>query len=264
MATRQEMVCAINLIRHTARANGHLKSLIKVLDGTTVLVDEEDKPLLFEQVKPVVEVNRKTIYDLTSRIKVVVEKANSAFLDNGITDVALNATGTSTYYSRGEISLNVNNVNSECALAQQVIVNATKREDFEAIAVNFKSIHLKTGIVEPDPWQLFPLEVNHANILHAVLDALSYELQGRNCYTGEPHGYTDQRRDKLFSNRIFTANIYLSKLPNNVDKQELGTVLSYIETNIGKTNNPALLAKIGKYIAENLPKLIKVREWWAL
>jgi len=260
MATRQEMVCAINLIRHTARANKHLESLTKVLDGTIALIDEEKKPLLFEEKKKVIESNREVLYDLTNRIKVVTEKADPIFLDNGIADVAFRVAGVSTHYLRNDIASDVDNVNAVCTQAKEPLSLATNEGIFETIAMSFKSTNQKTGLVEPDPWELFPNEVNHANILHDILDALSYELQGRNSNTGELYGLTSQQRDKLFNNRIFTANLYLSKLPDNEDKQELGGILSYVETNISKINYTV----IGKYIDENLSKLIMVRRGWAL
>jgi len=264
MATRQEMVCAINLIRHIARSNGHIDSLVKVLDGTIFLVDDEDITLSFADKKLAIERTRAFLEGLTDRIKTVITKADSVFLDNGIVDVSLRATKTTDYWKRLEIDGDAGNVNSGCKQSHELINASSKDADLEAIATNLKTITLKSGIVEPDPWQLFPLEINHANILHDILDALSYELQGFNSYTGQLHGLTNEQRDKLFSNRIFTANVYLSHLPNNADRQELGTVLSYIETELPKAKDEIQISKIGKYIDQNLPKLIMVRRWWAL
>lgn len=264
MATRQEMVCAINLIRHTARANRHLESLIKVLDGTTILINEQDKPVTFEEGKQAAKKGCEVAHDLTGKIKIVVEKADPAFLDNGIADVSLKVAHNLTRYLRNDISSDVDNVYTGSYQAEQSINLSAKKEDLKAIASGLKTIDLKTGIVEPNPWGLFPTEVNHTNILHDILDALSYELQGRNSYTGQLQLLTEQQKEKLFNNRIFTADIYLSKLSNSNDKQMLKTILAYIKVNITKATDAFKLANIGKYIDSELPKLIMVRRWWAL
>jgi len=272
MATRQEMAGAINLIRHTARSNGHFKEIIDKLDGKFELTyplesglkNDPHIPLSFDDKKALIDSERSFLKGLTDRVKTVIDKADSTFLDNGITDISYRVVGAENYYRQQDIDSDVVGVNGKCKETSGSISLSVKDSDLKAIASNLKLVSIKTGVVEPNPWELFSIEVNHANILHDILDALSYELQGVDSYTGQAMNRTEGQKEKLYSNRIFTASVYLSKLPSNFDRQELGSIFSHVKAEFAKDKGAAHRAEIGKYIDNNLPKLIMVRRWWAL
>ncbi len=103
-----------------------------------------------------------------------------------------------------------------------------------------------------------PAYINNALIVHMILDALSEELQGRNYYSGEPHGASIKILTALVGSRLQAGGNILGLLPNNGDKARLGSLLNYVADNF--PNNPV---SVGIYIEINLPKLITIRRAWS-
>lgn len=262
MATRQEMMCALDLIRKTCQVNGWFDNTIKILDSTIILKDEEEKPLNFGQVKVSVEKSRKGIETLTANIKMVLAEVNPTFLDSGIAEISSLVAKEQTYYTRNDIDSDASSINSAMVQAETPLSLVTSAESLENIADDFKLISLKTGIAKPDQRMIFPAEMNHANILHDILDALSYELQGLSSYTGQPHLLRAEQLNKLVNRRITAAYVHLP-LVSGEDQQNLGTILNYVGVNI-QGKDLKQLAEVGRYIDRHLPKLILVRRSWCL
>lgn len=261
MATRQELYTAIGLIRQTCLMNRFRDDLILHLRGlggySELEQSDESVPsdglTSFGRQKRVSETLNSGIYDLSGKIHIILEKTDDAFLNAGINVIPVPAT-------RQRIASDSQTLNILSMEAKPFVQTANKKEDLAVLSVSFESHVPECGIDEPDPWKLFPGEVNYANILHDILDAMSYELQGKNSYTGQSQYLTNEMFQKLIGNRLFTANRYLNQLPNSADKQNMAEVVSYVEANFNEVEAIVL----GHYIDSNIPKQIMFRRWWAL
>lgn len=257
MATRQELYTAIGLIRHTCRVNAQSDDLVAVLQGLielpTIELGDSELPSLFEYQKQTSKNICGSIKSTSLKIGIFLEKTDPKFLDNGIDAILSPAT-------REKIALDIQTSNDMSTNAESFIQASIKQNDLSALSAPFESYIPECGVDEPDPWVLFPKEINHANILHDILDAMSYELQGRNSYTGESQYLTEEQFQKLISNRLFTADIYLNHLPDSTEKQNMANIIFYVKANFNKVEAIVL----GQYIDSNVPKQIMVRRWWAL
>lgn len=261
MATRQELFTAIGLIRQICRVNRHIVGFPAALDRPL-----DDKPTepdaiseTFEDRKELLLKISHAVENISGNIGVVLQKADPKYLNNGIDAIPVSAT-------RPKITSDADNSKTLLMDTRSFIETATKIEDFSLLSASLDYTS-ECGTVEPDPWKLFPVEVNHANILHDILDAMSYELQGRNSYTGELHGMTLIELRKLVKNRLFTGWIYHQKLTDDPEpvgypnRAKMGDVLRYIENWYDEI---ADLKTLGQYIDSEIPKHIIVRRWWAL
>lgn len=255
MATRQELFTAVGLIRKTCRMNGHANSLILNLQGLGDYSDPaiSDGLTPFERQKQVSEEGCNIILNLSVQLDAFVGKVNSVFLDSGLNAIP----GAIT---RTNLTTDIQTSKTLSTDAKPLIQSATKDQDLSDLNSSFESYIPESGEAEPNPWALFSKETNHLNILHDILDAMSYELQGFNNNTGKLHGYGSQQLEKLMNNRTFSADVYLSHLPDSVDKQQMATINQYVKQNFSKINNIVL----GQYIDSNITKQIIVRREWAL
>lgn len=259
MATRQELFTAIGLIRRTCRMNGHVNGLVLNLKGLGDYSEPEEPDGLkpFDRQKKACQVPCNIIYDVSGKIGMFLERVDSNYLDTGIDAIPVPAT-------RLKINSDVSNLKILSTNLKGLLGVVTEKNGLALLSPQIESYISECGIDEPDPWKLFSKEINHLNILHGILDAMSYELQGKNSYTGEDHTLTDGQFNKLIVNRLFTANVYLSHLPQSVDKQNMTNVKSYIQQNFEPGLKTVGLKKLGQYIDSNIPKQIIVRRWWAL
>lgn len=267
MANRREMICAINLIRHAARSNVHFRDITDGLDGKRIFtkyVNDIPITMSFDEKKARINFEGVFLKKLTDKIKTVINKADSGFLNSGIEDLSYRVAQSVNHFTKQKIDDNMVSVNNKCSQLPGSIGLFSDDIGLKTLVPDFRATNTEIGFIEPDPWELFPKEVNHANILHNILDALSYELRGIDSYRGQPLSRPQEQKEKLYNNRIHTANVYLSKLPNNLDRADLGNVLSYTENEFAKDQSNEHCIEIGQYIDTNLPKLISVMRSWAL
>ncbi len=255
MTTRQELYTAIGLIRQTCRMNRHGDSLVSDLQGLGDYSEPEEPDRLTPYIRQH-NASKNTcnvIYETSNKLDAFLDKVDTKHIDAGIDAIPVPVT-------RVKINNDVSTSKTLSTNAKPLIEAATKEEDLSALSDPFESYLPQCGVLEPDPMKLFSQEINYANILHDILDAMSYELQGKNSYTGEMQYLTSGQFEALIINRLFTAKVYLSHLPNSVDKQLMADTVSYVRNNFDKTESIIL----GQYIDSHIPKHIIVRRWWAL
>jgi hypothetical protein len=223
-------------------------SLTKILDADEIL-DWQGVPFIFDDHKAYADRGTNGIENLSNMVKTVMDLPNpiKETVDNGIVAI-LNP------ITRIDISSDCDSLKSIIPQARTYIASASSKQDWKPGNDLIKAYNNFCGIIEPNPWQLFPADVNRANILHGIIDALSYELEGKNSYTGD----LQPVNDKLIQNRIFTAKVYLNKLPSNSDTNNMRSIIQYVEDNFKKIES----AEIGQYIDANMEKLITPRRWW--
>jgi len=252
MATRQELFTTIGIARQICRLNRHFSGVVFAM-GFDGVYNEEENFKDFDAQKE----HTRSLCDMmdkkSSYINTVLQEVNNQYLDNGFNDLPITIT-------RINAVSDTQDVKSISSTALPSIENSLTKEDLSSFSGDFKTYKSQCGVEEPDPWVMIELEDNYANITHDVIDAMSYELRGLNSYTGEVQILLSEQLDKLINNRIFTANIYLNKLPDSTDKSLMESMVQYVENNYGKMKS----GEIGKHIDSNLPKQIIVRRWWAL
>ncbi len=257
MATRQELYTAIGLIRQTCRVNIFGDNLVLNLQALGDYSEQDPSELdgltPFLRQKRECEVACNVIKSHSEKIEEFIGKVDSTYLDNGIDAIPVPAT-------RLKIIADIQTSKTLSTNAKPYIDVANKEKDLADLSTPFESYIPECGIDEPDPWALFSSEVNYSNILHDILDAMSYELQGINSYTGNLHNYDTKQFNRLISNRILTANVQLNVLPSNLDVEQMRGVVEYVEENFGKVSN----ATLAQHIDSEIPKAIMLRRVWAL
>lgn len=267
MTTRQELYTAIGLIRQTCRLNGYNTGLIAAMkyEGLYSNPEKINEPFVDfaaqkEYVRNLCDIMNKQSF----AINTLLQKVDSKFLDDGINYISVVATRT------GLVS-DAQSISALTGAALPLIEAAISRDNLRTLSNSFENYVSECGIAEPNPWAIIKVEANYANILQDILDAMSHELQGKNSYTGQPHGQGVRAVKKLMARRIFTGWVYHSRLTQGnedvgfPDKQKMGSVLSYIENGLGTANILIKLKILGQYIDTEIPnKLQIVRRWWAL
>lgn len=270
MVTRQELVASINLIRHTCRLNKHKNELVTCMQLTEAYDPDKDPDGInqarfrnFDEHKEAAAVQCTFMAGLANRIDMVVQEGVPSFYAKTESEIP-------NFPALTDIETDVHTTQTLLIDAQPGIELAVKREDLFLASSSLAAYHPISGIEEPDPWAILSEEANHANILHDILDAMSYELQGRSSYTGELHELIFEELKKLINNRIFAGWVCHNKLsdvsgfigiPN---KEQMGDVLDYVQKGLREAKSNIDLVFLGQYIDVEIPKLIMVRRWWAL
>lgn len=245
MATRQELCTAIDIIRRTCRTNNHNLSLGRVLTAIN--------PHFSEEQKHISGAISDLIYRESTQMIAFLDKIDDGFLNRGLNGIPVPA-------NRKKVDYDTDTSNTLSANANKMIGHISDIKTAKSLGAKFVLRRFECGLDEPDPRTLFSEEVNHANILHDIIDAISYELQGKNSDNGQVHLYDNERLVKLISDRIFTAKVYLSHLPRSLDQARMRDIVNYVEKNFQRIPH----SELGRYIDNNLEKQIIVRRWWSL
>ena len=100
------------------------------------------------------------------------------------------------------------------------------------------------------------------NIFQDLFNALAFELQGKNSYTGELHGLNFEQLKKQTESRLRTSNRIWIRTPQTVETEEYKVVLDALNNEFPKVVDLNGCKVLGAYIDSNVPKLPLVRRWW--
>ncbi len=254
MATRQEMFTALNLSINSWRICTRTSSMEfslqgKKLDGEPLVYFSEDgissQPLTFEDLKIHTKNHKVAILQDCSNVDVIFKGVSKTFLENGFTDIEISQSDVL------DDMVSAKNILESCLIDQVIIKN-----DLNFLADSFETFTPKIS-VKP---KVSSQQRRWANITHDILDAISYELIGKNSYTGELHNLKIEELKKLVSSRLHVAQYYLVRL---LDTENFQTLITYITGNYINASQQEL-ETLGQYIDTELNKLIMVRRWWAL
>ncbi len=261
MATRQELFTAIGLIRQTCNMNAWGDAVILNLQGLGDYSEPSDGPpdglTPFERQKQASKESCNIIYEISENLNVFLGKVDNVYLNNGINAISGPVT-------RLKIVTDVGISNTLSGTAKPFIITSSAAEDLVVLSEPFESYIPKCGVISPNPLEIFSIEIFHTNILHDLLDAMSYELRAKNSYNGQLTGQTVEQIKHLILERIKTAYIYYNYLPHNVEIEKMGDTFKYVEANLDTVKTYADCIQLSEYIDLNIPKLIMCRRWWAL
>lgn len=100
------------------------------------------------------------------------------------------------------------------------------------------------------------------NTFQDVLNAMAFELQGKNSYSGELHGLAFEQLKKQTESRLRTANRLWGQTPQTVETEGFKTSLEYLGKEFPDAVSLDDYKALGGYIDSNIPQLPLVRRWW--
>jgi len=108
-----------------------------------------------------------------------------------------------------------------------------------------------------------PQKEMNLNILNDLLDAMSFELNNLNSYTGLSANRSVGEIKNLISSRIKVAMMYLKNLSGD-EAGWMGDIVTELEKKLSEAKTQMELVYLSNYINKNVPKLMMVRRAWAL
>ncbi len=263
MANRRELLTAVNLTINTNRVNDAMwwmENALQNIDintGQSFVLREytpmpgEDPPpqlTLEQQVKKNLKAVKKNLKVKTKVIKKVLGGAPQSHVLNGLgyagileSDIEYDATESGNICEIDDINL--------VGSFPEMLTHAPP-----FIAYQYRL--MKTFTPEN-----LPKQVNDANIVNSIIDAMAWELKGLNENTGDPHGRIPEQFDKLIANRIFTAEIHLSHLSDTFeDVADLRSAVAYVKQFYKVKGN----SELAGYLDANISKNISIRKAWSL
>ncbi len=246
MADRKSIFTSTNLSINAIRVS-------ELAHSFKSLLPNGDNPLRlsslgFIETKENIEKVRNVTIVLCDKLNHVNQRADVKvpFLDESFTEIKINRTDTFTDVIDIKSLFSIMSDLSKLKTISEVESELSLLQPYESRLNNL-------------PANIITEEDHHLNILHDLLDALSYELQGRHSNTGEQTNLSEEIFVSLINDRLTVSKIYLSNLPESVEKNQMVDLFNYVESDF--QSDPA---SAGETIDQNWDKLVMIRRWWAL
>lgn len=269
MATRQEIQVGHDLIRFAERANkavlvacstmqeihpytGDPIQYSEPFDGVTT---PSVRDYTITELKNEADKNFSASVTFKEKVQLFLAKADKKLVDNGL-----------DYYHQTKTV-----ISSDMALIESAKITfdtsaqlSVSKEDLSTLGGQILPVfNSDIGSVHR------PADIRLINIAHDCLDAISYELQGKNSSTGALVIYDVKRLKALAKSRCNVAIIEAeaaAELPTllGADIQNIIDIATYVGDNVDNCINLLDLAILGSYIDANLAKLPLVRRHWSL
>jgi hypothetical protein len=294
MATRQEIQVGHDLIVFTDRVYGcswHSSKVLQSLHpstGETLMV--QDQPPIdtndeLPEREPTVADIKSIVMNVTeisqnhvSKIESFLAKSPIKLIDNGLLAYGTNKTTIISDINKARtlhqnLGLNLASLDSKLKLrnfGKQCLYEVQLREDLGMTLLPV----FEPPVTNPPPIRL-------TNIVHDLLDAISYELKGVSSYTGEVIPQEWEYFKELSLGRLKAVKVELAGANRvfaeeinpkfNVDKgalrQDLDlmtNIITHLTEFLPKCQGAFDLYDLGFYIDSQLPKLPLLRRHWAL
>ena len=100
------------------------------------------------------------------------------------------------------------------------------------------------------------------NTFQDLFNAMAFELQGKNSYTGELHGHDVPTLKNLIASRMRVSNRAWTRTPQTEETKGYKTTLEYLDKNFNDAITLNDLKTLGVYIDSHVPQIPLVRRWW--
>lgn len=251
MATLREVFPAWT-IRHQVLWNNNATWILEhILQDQSATIGSTIN-LEFEKQRDACKSYCDVINWLSAKIATVFQRVNQTSLDKGFGHIKVLQTDAENDNSTAD---------SLCNIAKPLVDSAVQKSELETLADPFKAWLPKLNLLRgPLPYQ----EWYHPVLLHGILDAISYELQGINETTGELLKWNEEQTKHSIRNRIQAANVHLGHCGGYGEYSNMANAVSYVASNFEEAATLEDLAILGQYVDSRVEKIICVRRSWAL